>query len=134
LFLAARRRRRAADAPPIPDTGSLRGGLLALLANANSTRNPMAALVSSMLGSYYNQTGPAPAEAREAFLSERSSGSAVQQVVDCAIVGGEVDPARLVLTAVNAQVGIGLGGCIAVSGAATLAGSGLNSTPGRWSL
>jgi hypothetical protein len=55
----------------------------------------MAARVSSMLGSYYNLTGPAPAELREAFLSERSSGSAVQQVVDRAVERGEVDRARL---------------------------------------
>ena len=57
------------------------------------TRNPMAALVSSMLGSYYNQTGPTPAELREAFLSQR--GSAVEQVVNRAVERGEVDPARL---------------------------------------
>jgi Tetracyclin repressor-like, C-terminal domain len=55
----------------------------------------MAALVSSMLGSYYNQSGPTPAELREAFLSERGSGSAVQQIVDRAAGRGEVDPARL---------------------------------------
>ena len=82
------------SAPSIPDTGTLRGDLLALLANANSTtRNPVAALVSSMLGSYYNQTGPTPAELREAFLSQR--GSAVEQVVNRAVERGEVDPARL---------------------------------------
>jgi hypothetical protein len=61
----------------------------------------MAALVSSMLGSYYNQTGPAPAELREAFLSERSSGSAVQRVVDRAVERGEIDPARLTPRIVN---------------------------------
>jgi hypothetical protein len=82
LLRATARHRGAADAPAIPDTGTLRGDLLALLGAANSTRNPMAALVSSMLGSYYNQAGPTPAELRDAFLSQRSSGSAVQQVVD----------------------------------------------------
>ena len=55
----------------------------------------MAALVSSMLGSYYNQAGPTPAELREAFLSQRSSGSAVEQVVSRAVQRGEIDPARL---------------------------------------
>jgi AcrR family transcriptional regulator len=95
LLRATGRHRGAADAPAIPDTGSLRGDLLALLGNANTTSNPMAALVSSMLGSYYNQAGPTPAELREAFLSQRGSGSAVQQVVDRAVGRGEVDPARL---------------------------------------
>ena len=85
--------RGAADPPAIPDTGTLRGDLLALLTSANTTRNPMAALLSSMLGSYYNQTGPTPAELRDAFLSQR--GSAVEQVVNRAVERGEADPARL---------------------------------------
>jgi hypothetical protein len=83
----------AADPPPIPGTGTLRGDLLALLTSANTTRNPMAALISSMLGSYYNHTGPTPAELREAFFSQRVS--AVEQVVNRAVQRGEVDPARL---------------------------------------
>ena len=45
LLRATARHRGAADAPAIPDTGTLRGDLLALLSNANTTRNPMAALV-----------------------------------------------------------------------------------------
>lgn len=93
LLRATVRHRGAADSPSIPDTGTLRGDLLTLLTRANTTRNPMAALVSSMLGSYYNQTGPTPAELREAFLSERDS--AVEQVVNRAVERGEIDPARL---------------------------------------
>src|SRR5438045_489770 len=53
----------------------------------------MVALISSMLGSYYNQTGPTPAELRDAFLSRR--GAAVEQVVRRAAERGEIDPARL---------------------------------------
>jgi AcrR family transcriptional regulator len=93
LLRATVRHRGAADSPPLPDTGTLRGDLLALLTYANSTRNPMAALVSSMLGSYFNQTGPTPAELRGAFLSQR--GSAVEQVINRAVARGEIDPARL---------------------------------------
>lgn len=88
------RHRGATETPPVvPDTGTLRGDLLALLTLANTPRNPMSALVSSMLGSYYNQTGPSPAELREAFLSRR--GSAVEQIIDRAVERGEIDPARL---------------------------------------
>jgi AcrR family transcriptional regulator len=93
MLRATVRHRGAADPPAIPDTGTLRGDLLALLTQANTTRNPMAALVSSMLGSYYNQSGPTPAELRDAFLRPR--GSAVEQVVNRAVERGEVDPARL---------------------------------------
>jgi AcrR family transcriptional regulator len=94
LLRATVRHRGAADSPAIPDTGTLRGDLLALLTLANTTRNPMAALVSSMLGSYYNQAGPSPAELREAFLGQR--GSAVEQVINRAVERGEIDPARLI--------------------------------------
>ena len=93
LLRATVRHRGAADSPPSPDTGTLRGDLLALLTHANTDRNPMVALVSSMLGSYYNQTGPTPAELRDAFLSQR--GSTVEQVVKRAVERGEIDPARL---------------------------------------
>ena len=93
LHATVRHRGAAEPPPPVPDTGTLRGDLLALLARANTTSNPMAALVSSMLGSYYNQTGPTPAELREDFL--RNRGSAVEEVVNRAFKRGEVDPARL---------------------------------------
>jgi AcrR family transcriptional regulator len=93
LLRATVRHRGAADSPPSPDTGTLRGDLLALLTHANTNRNPMAALVSSMLGSYYNQAGPTPAELRDEFMGQR--GSAVEKVVNRAVERGEIDPARL---------------------------------------
>jgi AcrR family transcriptional regulator len=64
LLRAAVRRQGNESARPIPDTGTLRGDVLALLADANTERNPMAALVSSMLGSYYNGTGLSPWDRR----------------------------------------------------------------------
>jgi AcrR family transcriptional regulator len=99
LLRATARRRGAADPPAVPDTGTLRGDLLALLSSANTTRNPMIALVSSMLGSYYNQTGLTPAELREAFLNPR--GSVVEQVINRGVERGEVDPARLTPRIIN---------------------------------
>ena len=99
LRATVRHRGAAADPPSIPDTGTLRGDLLALLTRANTTRNPMAALVSSMLGSYFNQTGPTPAELRDAFFSHR--GSAVEQVVNRAVERGEIDPDRLTPRIIN---------------------------------
>jgi AcrR family transcriptional regulator len=93
LLRATARHRGRADTPPSPDTGTLRGDLLALLTHANSDRNPMVALMSSMIGTYYNQTGLTPAELRDEFLAQR--GSAVEPVVNRAVERGEVDPARL---------------------------------------
>ena len=93
MLRATVRHRGAANSLPAPDTGTLRGDLLALLTDANTDHNPMAALVSSMLGSYYNKTGPTPAELRAEFRGQR--GSAVEEVVNRAVQRGEVDPARL---------------------------------------
>jgi AcrR family transcriptional regulator len=93
MLRATVRHRGAAVSLPAPDTGTLRGDLLALLTDANTDHNPMAALVSSMLGSYYNKTGPTPAELRAEFRGQR--GSAVEEVVNRAVQRGEVDPARL---------------------------------------
>ena len=93
MLRATVRHRGAANSPPAPDTGTLRGDLLALLTEANTDRNPMAALLSSMLGSYYNKTGPTPAELRAEFRGQR--GSAVEVVVNRAVERGEVDPSRL---------------------------------------
>ena len=58
---------------PTLDTGTLRGDYLALLRRANTLRSDMAALLSSVLGSYYDQTGLSPADLRNEFLSERPS-------------------------------------------------------------
>jgi AcrR family transcriptional regulator len=93
MLRATVRHRGAANALPAPDTGTLRGDLLALLTDANTDHNPMAALVSSMLGSYYNKTGPTPAELRAEFSSQR--GSAVEEIVNRGVERGEVDPDRL---------------------------------------
>jgi AcrR family transcriptional regulator len=93
LLLATARHVGEASGSSLPDTGTLRGDVLALLSQANTTRNPMVALVSSMLGSYYSQGGPTPAQIRQAFRGER--GHAVGLVLDRAVARGEVDPARV---------------------------------------
>lgn len=94
LLRATVRHRAAAESPPpVPDTGSLRGDVLALLARANSDRNPIVALISSMLGSYFNKTGPTPAELHDEFIGQR--GSAVERAVNRAVERGEVDPGRI---------------------------------------
>ena len=72
LLHAAIRHLGAVTAVPDPDTGTLRGDLLALLGRANTLRSDMAALLSSMLGSYFDQTALSPADLRSEFLSGRA--------------------------------------------------------------
>jgi AcrR family transcriptional regulator len=94
LLRAAIRHRGAVTVVPDPDTGSLRGDYLALLRRANTLRSDMAALLSGMLGSYYDQTGGlSPAELRSEFLTGRAS--ATERVIELAVGRGEIDPARL---------------------------------------
>jgi AcrR family transcriptional regulator len=93
LLRAAIRHRGAIIERPVVDTGTLRGDVLTLLSQANRDRSPLAALFSSMLGSYFDQGGLTPAELRGEFLAQR--GSSVTEAVDRAVERGEVDPARL---------------------------------------
>jgi len=93
LLRAAVRHRGAVSEAPSPDTGSLRGDMLALLRHANDGRSDMAAMMSSMLGSYYSKTGLTPADLRNEFLSERPNST--QRAIDRAVARGEIDPARL---------------------------------------
>jgi AcrR family transcriptional regulator len=93
LLRAAIRHRGAVTAIPDVDTGTLRGDYLALLRRANTLRSDMAALLSSVLGSYYDETGLSPADLRNEFLSERSS--TTDRAIERAIGRGEIDPARL---------------------------------------
>jgi AcrR family transcriptional regulator len=93
LLHAAIRHRGSASAAPDPDTGTLRGDYLALLRNANTLRTDMAALLSSMLGSYYSQTGQSPADLRNLFFAGRPS--ATGRAIERAVARGEIDPARL---------------------------------------
>lgn len=93
LLRAAVRHRGAVSVVPDPDTGTLRGDFLALLRQANTLRSGLAALLSGMLGCYYDQTGLSPAELRGEFLAGRTS--ATDRAIERAIGRGEVDPARL---------------------------------------
>jgi AcrR family transcriptional regulator len=101
LLRAAIRHRGAVTPVPDPDTGTLRGDFLALLRGSNTLRSDMAALLSSVLGSYYDQTrlsptdqtGLPPADLRSEFLGGRTSATA--RAIERAVNRGEIDPARL---------------------------------------
>lgn len=81
------------DNVPVPDTGSLRDDMVALMCQANQRRIAMTALLTYYLGAYFQETGTSPRELREVMIGERHS--SVDVVVDRAIARGEVDPATL---------------------------------------
>lgn len=78
---------------PVPDTGSLRGDLIAVMVRANETRMATAALFSMHLGTFYQETGMTPDELRTELLGGRTGSSEV--IIDRAVARGEVDPAVL---------------------------------------
>ena len=78
---------------PLPDTGSLRGDVIALLSDANETRLGMVALFSVQLGAYFTETGTTPEQLRTEVVGDRPR--AMEVILDRAVARGEVDPARL---------------------------------------
>lgn len=93
LVLAAIRRNLAGDVQPLPDTGSLRGDVIALLARANESRPAFKAVVSTQLGAFYAETQTTPAELRLRLIAGRAA--SMDTLVQRAVERGEVDPARL---------------------------------------
>ncbi|WP_432990252.1 TetR/AcrR family transcriptional regulator [Dactylosporangium sp. CA-233914] len=81
------------DLPPPPQTGSLRGDLIALLRQANQTRIDVATLVMVRLGAYYKETGTSIADLREVMPGNHQA--VVQQIIERAVERGEIDPAKL---------------------------------------
>jgi len=92
LVLAAIRHRGMEDAAPVPDTGSLRGDVIALLDYANKHRVDMAVVISVQLGAYFAETGKAPADLRRELLRGRPL--AMDTIVRRAVERGEIDPQR----------------------------------------
>lgn len=83
----------ALDRAEPPDTGTLRGDILALLHQANGARVGLATVLTIQLASYYDETGTSLSDLREAILGTR--GSAIEQIVRRAVERGEIDPAKL---------------------------------------
>jgi AcrR family transcriptional regulator len=83
------RRERA----PMPDTGSLRGDVVALLRRANHRRAGTFALLTSYLGNYFQETGTTPADLRASALADTRA--PLDAVFERAVARGEADPARL---------------------------------------
>lgn len=93
LVVAAMRYSVARGSRPLPDTGHLRGDVIALLMQANESRSAMAAVISVQLGTYYQQSGTTPAELREQLLRDRTP--AMETVLHRAAERGEITTAHL---------------------------------------
>lgn len=93
LVRASVERMLGQDPMKLPDTGSLRGDMLAVMRYASKHRIGATALLVYYLGAYFQETGVSPADLREGAL--RGRGNALDVIFDRAIERGEVDPERL---------------------------------------
>jgi AcrR family transcriptional regulator len=97
LLKAVIRRRGELDVVDIPDTGTLRGDVLAALTEVNNRRSGSIGLIAARLGSYFDEAGGSWEELRSLFLPNRPSG--MQTIVERAVARGElatVPPPRIV--------------------------------------
>ena len=79
---------------PTPDTGSLRGDLLALLRTYNESRLDLATLMGVQLGGYYQETGRTLADLRDVLTGGHNQ--ALDDVLAAGVERGEADPDRLI--------------------------------------
>ncbi|MGC4934257.1 TetR/AcrR family transcriptional regulator [Gordonia sp. DT30] len=86
-------RRGQVAAPIYPDTGTLRGDVLAALRDANRNRSDIVVMFSATLGEYYAETGATPGDLRAILIGERTT--AMEKILDRAVQRGEADPDRL---------------------------------------
>ena len=77
----------------LPETGSLRDDVLALLRGMNAGAGSMVGIFSSMIGAYYDETGTTPAQLRAIAFGGNRTG--MQRVVAQAELRGEVAPGSL---------------------------------------
>lgn len=93
LVRAALARQARLEVVRVPDTGSLRGDIIALLQEANRVRVGLVALLLTRLGGFYEQTGSSLADLKEFVHGDREA--AVEQVIQRAADRGELDPRRV---------------------------------------
>jgi AcrR family transcriptional regulator len=88
LLQAVVRHRGRVDTIPIPDTGTLRGDVLAILTEFSDRRSRSIGLIAARLGAYYSQGSGSPREVRKWFLPEGPSG--METLVERAVARGEL--------------------------------------------
>jgi AcrR family transcriptional regulator len=93
LVLAALKHEAAKDVVVAPDTGSLRGDVIALLQHANKVRVGVVTQLLTQLGGFYRQTGSSLADLRALVQGDRDAflELAIQRATD----RGEIQPGQV---------------------------------------
>jgi AcrR family transcriptional regulator len=90
LVMAAIRHYGTTRPVEIPDTGSLRGDMFALLGAVNDARSPLTVVATATFAGLLASTGLTPAEVRAQIMSDRPFWS--QEIFRRAHQRGEIDP------------------------------------------
>jgi len=88
LLKAVIHHRGGIDSIPTPDTGTLRGDVLATLTEFNERRSRIIGLVAARLGAFYDEAGGSPREIRAWFVPDGPS--VMDTVLDRAVARGEI--------------------------------------------
>lgn len=97
LLKAVIRHRGEIDMIPIPDTGTLRGDVLAILTEFNVRRSRTVGLIAARLGAYFDEAGGSPHQLRALFVPDGPS--SMETILQRAVTRGELatmPPARIV--------------------------------------
>jgi AcrR family transcriptional regulator len=93
LVLAALKHEAAKDVVVAPDTGSLRGDVIALLQQANKVRVGVVTQLLTQLGGFYRQTGSSLDDLRAFVQGDRDA--FLEDAVQRAIDRGEIQPEQV---------------------------------------
>jgi AcrR family transcriptional regulator len=93
LAIAAVSHYQSRNPVAVPDTGSLRGDLVAYLTEAVDKRAEMAAMLTLNLSQFFAEGAGTPLQLRKEILGARAQ--AADEIFDRAVARGEVDSARL---------------------------------------
>jgi AcrR family transcriptional regulator len=90
LVITAIRHHDERHRPPIPDTGTLRGDLIAVLQGANQHRMQLIAPVLAQFAGFFAESGRTPAEGRRELIGGRVTSDHV--IIQRAVDRGEIGP------------------------------------------
>jgi len=93
LVIAAIRHHASFAVPVPPDTGTLRGDVLALLRQMSAGASEIAGVLTFVFADYFSATGRPSSEIRERAIAGR--GSIMTAIIERAVERGEIDPHRL---------------------------------------
>ena len=93
LVLATLMHNVTSDVVETPDTGSLRGDVIALLQRANELRVRMAVMVLTRLGGFYREAGTNIAELSDVVKGGRET--VLDTIIDQAVARAEIQPGQI---------------------------------------